>query len=452
MPEKVIDLFSEPAAHESPVLSVTAVSQQLKQCVESQFARIRVRGEISGFKRHSSGHLYFSLKDANGDAVLNAICWRGTHTSVPLEEGLEIIATGRITTYPGRSNYQIIVQQAEAAGEGALLKLLQERKKMFAAEGLFNQKRPLPRYPDRIGVITSQTGAVILDILHRLADRYPCPVTLWPVAVQGAGAAEQIAHAIASFNLLDAKHRPSVLIVARGGGSIEDLWAFNEECVVRAAYNSAIPVISAVGHETDTSLLDFAADVRAPTPTAAAELATPVLRQVIDNVLLFKQRSVHALIKTVESMELKLQALKLPRFSQWLNERYMRLEDASERLHRSMNQICLHKSTTLEYAKKLLKPPYVRMAMAESSVQQFKLQVEKAIQNFLAAREDALQSVADRLDHSSYAAIMQRGFCIATNEAGEIMRHKAQFKTVGESLHLHLCDGVVSAQVSDVGN
>ncbi|HEY5597611.1 MAG TPA: exodeoxyribonuclease VII large subunit, partial [Kiloniellales bacterium] len=261
-----------PAADNQPVFSVSEISQAIKRTLEGSFEWVRVRGEISGFKRAASGHMYFSLKDEN--AVIDAVCWRGSAGRLGLapEDGMEVIAGGRITSYPGRSKYQIIVERLELAGEGALLKLLETRKRALAAEGLFDaaRKRPLPYLPEVIGVVTSPTGAVIRDILHRLADRFPRHVLVWPVLVQGEGAAEQVAAAIRGFNALPAGGpvpRPDLLIVARGGGSLEDLWAFNEEIVVRAAAESAIPLISAVGHETDTTLIDFAADRRAPTPT-----------------------------------------------------------------------------------------------------------------------------------------------------------------------------------------
>src|SRR6185437_11877029 len=264
-----------------PEYTVSELSAALKRTVEQGFSYVRVRGEVSGFKRHSSGHCYFALKDA--DAVLDAVCWRGTamKLAVKPEDGMEVLCVGRLTTYPGRSKYQIVVESVELAGIGALLKLLEERRQRLAAEGLFaeERKKRLPFLPDVIGVVTSPTGAVIRDILHRLNDRFPRRVLLWPVAVQGEGAAQQVAAAIAGFNKLmpdGPVRRPDLLIVARGGGSLEDLMAFNEEVVVRAAAASAIPLISAVGHETDTTLIDYASDRRAPTPSAAAEMAVPV--------------------------------------------------------------------------------------------------------------------------------------------------------------------------------
>ena len=264
-----------------PVFSVGELSQAVKRTIEGTFERVRVRGEISGFKRHSSGHLYLSLKD--DQAVLASVCWRGSaaRLSIQPEDGMEVICVGRLTTYPGQSKYQLVIDQMELAGEGALLKLLEERKRKLAGEGLFeaDRKRAIPYLPRIIGVVTSPTGAVIRDILHRLSDRFPRHVLVWPVAVQGETSAAQVAAAIRGFNALPeegAVPRPDVLIVARGGGSLEDLWGFNEEIVVRAVADSAIPVISAVGHETDTTLIDFVADRRAPTPTAAAEMAVPV--------------------------------------------------------------------------------------------------------------------------------------------------------------------------------
>src|SRR6266513_4841999 len=268
--------WGEPARANLPEYTVSELSQALKRSVEENFSHVRVRGEISGYKRHSSGHCYFALKDA--EAVLDAVCWRQTAIRLPIrpEDGMEVVCTGRLTTYPGRSKYQLVVDSIALAGIGALLRVLEERRQRLAAEGLFaaERKKKLPFLPEVIGIVTSPTGAVIRDILHRLADRFPRRVLLWPVAVQGEGAAAKIAAAIRAFASFDP--RPDLLIVARGGGSIEDLWAFNEEEVVRAAAESPIPLISAVGHETDTTLIDFAADLRAPTPTAAAELAVPV--------------------------------------------------------------------------------------------------------------------------------------------------------------------------------
>lgn len=441
-------VFPEPEEAGAAVLSVTALSQQLKRQIELQFSRVRVRGEISGCKRHYSGHTYFSLKDQNGEAVLNAICWRGTHTSVALQDGLEIIATGRVSTYPGRSNYQIIVQEAEAAGEGALLKLLQERKKQLAAEGLFDNHRPLPPYPERIGVITSPTGAVLQDILHRLADRYPCPVLLYPVAVQGEGAAEQVARAIAYMDALPPGRRPDVLIVARGGGSIEDLWAFNEEVVVRAAHASTIPLISAVGHETDTTLIDYAADMRAPTPTAAAELAVPVLQQICQDLHTLQHRSVQALYKAVDRMELRLRALRLPSIQQWLNERGMRCDDNCERLSLAMQQMLQRKGDALGYARLLLKPPRARLDHAQDLLARTWRQADRAAAACLKQATDRVSTLSTRLEHSSYASILQRGFCVVSTENGSaVLTTCAAARQAAGPVALHFQDGSLPARI-----
>src|SRR3954465_935230 len=282
----------------SPALTVTELSGALKRTIENAFGQVRVRGEISGFKRHASGHCYFTLKDEN--ACIDAVIWRTSAGGLAFrpEDGAEVIATGKLTTYPGRSKYQIVVERMELAGEGALLALLEMRRKALAAEGLFapERKRRLPFLPRVIGVVTSPTGAVIRDIIHRLEDRCPTRVIVWPVPVQGEGAATRIAEAIRAFPTVEP--RLDLMIVARGGGSIEDLWAFNEEEVVRAAADCPIPLISAVGHETDTTLIDFAADRRAPTPPAAAEMAVPVRAELASMLSELGQRSRSCLVRT----------------------------------------------------------------------------------------------------------------------------------------------------------
>ena len=270
--------------------TVSEIAQAVKRTVEDEFGHVRVRGEISGFRgQHSSGHCYFTLKDES--ASIDAVVWKGSYAKLTFkpEEGLEVIATGRLTTFPRSSKYQIVIDNIEPAGAGALMALLEERRKKLLAEGLFarERKRPLPYLPRVIGVITSPTGAVIRDILHRLEDRFPSHVLVWPVRVQGDTCAAEVVNAIEGFNAFlpdGSMPRPDLLIVARGGGSIEDLWGFNEEAVVRAVAGSTIPIISAVGHETDTTLVDYASDMRAPTPTAAAEAAVPVRAELIGYV------------------------------------------------------------------------------------------------------------------------------------------------------------------------
>ncbi len=309
-----INPITEMPVNNPPILTVSALSLALKHYVEKGFGEIRVRGEISGFKQAASGHMYFALKDA--DAVLDAVCWRISVPRLAIRpaDGMDVIARGRLTTFPSRSRYQIVIETIELAGQGALLKLLDDRRKMLAAEGLFDEsrKRKLPFLPGLVGIVTSPTGAVLRDILHRFAERFPRRVLLWPVQVQGQGAAEQIAAAIQGFNRLPdggSTPRPDLLIVARGGGSLEDLWAFNEENVVRAAAGSAIPIISAVGHETDTTLIDFAADRRAPTPSAAAEIAVPVRIQLLTYVRGADTRLANAILRVTAERRERIEGL-----------------------------------------------------------------------------------------------------------------------------------------------
>ena len=279
-----------------PELTVSELSAALKRTIEDAYGYVRVRGELGKVSYHGNGHVYFDLKDER--ASIAGVIWRSAapRIKLKLEAGLEVVITGRLTTYPGRSQYQIVVETLEPAGLGALMALLEERKRRLTAEGLFDEARKqlLPYLPAVIGVITSPSGAVIRDILHRLADRFPRHVLVWPVKVQGEGSAAEVAAAIAGFNALPergAMPRPDLLIVARGGGSLEDLWSFNEEIVVRAAAASLIPLISAVGHETDVTLIDFAADRRAPTPTAAAEMAVPVRAELVVDVESLERRA-----------------------------------------------------------------------------------------------------------------------------------------------------------------
>lgn len=275
----------------TPELSVSELAGALKRTIEDAFGQVRLRGEISGYRGpHSSGHVYFSLKDHN--AKIDAVIWKGVFSRIKFkpEDGLEVVAVGRITTFPGKSSYQIIIEQMEPAGIGALMALLEERRRKLQAEGIFDsaRKRPLPYLPQVVGIVTSPTGAVIRDMIHRLSDRFPLTVLVWPVRVQGEGSAVEVAAGIRGFNAIredDELPRPDVIVVARGGGSLEDLWSFNEEIVIRAAAESQIPLVSAIGHETDWTLLDLVADVRAPTPTAAAEMVVPVRADLLAGVM-----------------------------------------------------------------------------------------------------------------------------------------------------------------------
>src|SRR5436853_4344232 len=328
----------------APEWTVSELSAALKKTVEDAYGYVRVRGEISGFRgAHSSGHCYFALKDDS--AKIDAVIWKTAFGRMRIkpEEGLEVIVTGRLTTYPNRSSYQIIVETLEPAGVGALMALLEERKRKLAAEGLFDEARKqlLPYLPEVIGVITSPTGAVIRDILHRLADRFPRHVIVWPVKVQGEGSAEEVAAAIEGFNALPDGgriRRPDLLIVARGGGSLEDLWSFNEEIVVRAAAESMIPLISAVGHETDVTLIDFASDKRCPTPSAAAECAVPVRSDLLAQIDSLARRHLSSWARGMEARrtELRAAARALPAADELLAVPRQKLDSLSERLPRAL--------------------------------------------------------------------------------------------------------------------
>src|SRR4051794_13669376 len=351
----------------APEFTVSELSSALKRTVEDAYGHVRVRGEISGFRgAHSSGHCYFTLKDES--ARIEAVIWRTTHARMRFrpQEGLEVIATGKLTTYPGSSKYQIVIEALEPAGVGALMALMEERKKKLAAEGLFDEARKqlLPWLPEVIGVVTSPTGAVIRDILHRLADRFPRRVLVWPVKVQGDGSAGQIAAAIRGFNALPQGGipRPDLLIVARGGGSLEDLWSFNEEIVVRAAAESMIPLISAVGHETDVTLIDFASDKRCPTPTAAAECAVPVRSDLLAQIDSLARRHLSSWARGIEARRTELRAATraYPDADELLAEPRQTLDQLADRLPRALHANAqIHHKQYLRCASRL-SPPLLR--------------------------------------------------------------------------------------------
>src|ERR1700720_2730404 len=343
-PNRLSEMTAAEALINAPEFTVSELSSALRRTVEDAYGHVRVRGEISGFRGpHSSGHCYFALKDES--AKIEAVIWKSAHARMRFkpQEGLEVIATGKPTPYPGSSKYQIVIEAIEPAGVGALMALMEERKKKLAAEGLFDEARKqlLPWLPEVIGVVTSPTGAVIRDILHRLEDRFPRRVLVWPVKVQGEGSAEQIAAAIRGFNALPQGGkipRPDLLIVARGGGSLEDLWSFNEEIVVRAAADSMIPLISAVGHETDITLIDFAADKRVPTPTAAAEMAVPVRSELFVEVDSLARRAMLCWRRGQEGRRTELRAAMraLPAGGELLAIPRQRLDGAASALPRGL--------------------------------------------------------------------------------------------------------------------
>ncbi len=413
--------------HNQPVYSIGEVSGAIKRLLEDHFGEIRLRGEVSGWRgAHSSGHAYFSLKDDK--ATINAVCWRGTLAKLQHkpEEGLEVIATGRISAYNGR--YQLVITHIEPAGEGALMALLEKRRKQLQKEGLFDEdrKKPLPFLPRKIGVVTSPTGAVIRDILHRLSDRFPIEVLVWPVAVQGEGAAEQIAAAIDGFNSLNEK--PDVLIVARGGGSIEDLWCFNEEIVVRAAANSSIPLISAVGHETDTTLIDFASDRRAPTPTAAAEMAVPVRDE---------------LLQGVRELEMRMRSVATRLFE----NATQKLDDWSERLQNALPALLERKSQQLALLASNLQP---RIFFADIKNAQEKLvdageRMIKALNHQLEKREEKLKHLSALMESVNYKRVLERGFALVRNPEGKVIS-SAEDATKEEQMEITFKDGSVVAK------
>jgi exodeoxyribonuclease VII large subunit len=441
-----------------PEFSVSEISAALKRTVEDSFPFVRVRGEISGLKKHSSGHIYFDLKDDK--AVLNAVIWRMTaqRLKVAPQAGLEVVCTGRVTTYPGSSRYQIVVDQVELAGAGALMAMLEERKKKLAAEGLFDaaRKRPLPFLPNVIGVITSPSGAVLRDIMHRLSERVPRRVLLWPVAVQGERAAAEVAAAIAGFNAMALDGilpRPDLLIVARGGGSVEDLMAFNEESVVRAAAASTIPLISAVGHETDTTLIDFVSDRRAPTPTAAAEMAVPVRADLLNQTLDLERRYMRCFSRNIGDRRRHLNQLVrvLPRADQLFANPRQRLDLAGERLgHALRRNLQKHREDMLGAAAQL-RPNALSQRIATYGERAGVLgqRMIQAQGVRLAKARDRLENIDWLLESVSYRSVLERGFALVRGES-RILRQAAGVMA-GERLAITFADGTVAATATEGG-
>ncbi len=443
------------AVSNTPEYTVSELSRALKRTVEDAYGHVRVRGELGRVTVAKSGHVYMDMKDEN--AVIDAVMWKGLAGSLTFrpEEGLEVIAEGRLSTFPGRSKYQIIIERMEPAGAGALMALLEERKKTLAAEGLFaaERKQALPFLPSVVGVVTSPTGAVIRDILHRLTERFPRHVLLWPVLVQGDKAAVQIVEAIEGFNQLTpggAVPRPDVLIVARGGGSIEDLWCFNEEAVVRAAAGSAIPLISAVGHETDTTLIDYASDKRAPTPTAAAEIAVPVRADLLDRVETAGGRLEGALLRAVKSKKTELEAAKrgLPRPDAVVNEKRQAFEYASDRFERAALSLVQTRRERLARAEAGLRPAALKRDAAERRrrLSDLAARARPAFERLIAQRRRDADSLAARLAALSHEATLKRGFALVRDADGALVR-AASALSAGEPVTLVLHDGERSAVI-----
>jgi exodeoxyribonuclease VII large subunit len=449
-------MTSSPAPSNLAELSVSELSAALKRVVEGEFGLVRVRGEISGYKRAASGHCYLTLKDER--AAIDGVMWKGAAAALRFlpEDGMEVVCAGKLTTYPARSKYQIVIDSMAPAGVGALLAQLEERRRKLAAEGLFEagRKRPLPYLPQVIGIVTSPTGAVIRDILHRLADRFPRHVLLWPVLVQGEQAAGQIAAAIEGFNRLapgGATPRPDLLIVARGGGSIEDLWAFNEEIVVRAAAASQIPLISAVGHETDTTLIDFAADLRAPTPTAAAEMAVPVRGELLAQVLDLERRRVAGASRLLMERRARLtSAIRgLPRLSEILGLPRQRFDAAAERLPRALLANVRQGETRLARHAARLRAGLVRDALQREarSLGEAARRLQEAWARGQRERAASLDSAANLLRALSYQGVLARGFSVVRGPRGRILA-RALSATPGLGVEIEFQDGRRSATIN----
>jgi len=395
--------------------SVSEISNSIKNTLEDSFGYVRVRGEISGLQQPTSGHMYFNLKDEN--AVIRGIIWKSNVSRIGFrpEDGLEVVCSGKLTTgyserYPGRSDYSIHVDTLKPAGEGALMALLEERKKKFKLEGLFDEKykKNIPFFPETIGIITSPTGAVIKDILHRLEERFPCEVLLWPVPVQGDDASGLITNAVQGFNEVKESQNispPDVIIIARGGGSIEDLWAFNEEDVVRSVFASKIPIISAVGHETDTTLIDFVSDLRAPTPTAAAELCTPV-REELRHDLHNYQKKLSNLVKS------------------YLDERNFILNALSDKLPTSLKLFTnqLHRnfqSTSSRLNIRILKE---QLSSSNSNLANLSKRLIKSKNIYFNTQKDKIRSVNKLLESLSYKSIINRGYSVVKNSKEKVLK------------------------------
>lgn len=487
--------------------SVSELSGSIKRTVETAFDQVRVRGEISGYRGpHSSGHAYFSLKDDR--ARIDAVIWKGTMGRLKFrpEEGMEVIATGKVTTFPGSSKYQIVIETLEPAGAGALMALIEERKRKLGEEGLFDasRKQLLPFMPRTIGVVTSPTGAVIRDILHRIADRFPVHVIVWPVKVQGDGCGEEVARAIRGFNALqpgDPIARPDVLIVARGGGSLEDLWGFNDEIVVRAAADSDIPLISAVGHETDWTLIDYAADIRAPTPTGAAEMAVPVKADLQAQLAGLAARLSAAQSRQMDTRRQALRALMraLPSLDQLLALPRRRFDEAAGGLGRGLELNTLTKRQRFERAGGGLRPDMLTARltfhrqkldqqvqkvarMVERLVDQSRARVHRAsgsldavplrLKGDYARQRDRLASlqrhadnvIANRLQRHrqlvagqdrmlqslAYTNVLKRGYAVVRGEDNAVLS-SATAITQGMGLEIQFADGRVKAVAGEDG-
>lgn len=438
-----------------PYFTVAELSGAIKKTIEGQFEFVRVRGEISRPSMPASGHIYFTLKDAQ--ISLSAVIWKGMAASMTVrpEEGLDVICSGKVTTFGGQSKYQIIVNQMEVAGEGALLKQLEDRRKRLAAEGLFapERKQPIPALPRRIGVITSPSGAVIRDILHRLSERFGTHVTVWGVPVQGHGAETQIAAAIDGFNtLLEAGPvaRPDLLIVARGGGSLEDLWCFNEEIVVRAVADSKIPVISAVGHETDTTLIDYVADLRAPTPTAAAEIATPVARELQTRLLELETRLSGAISRRFDSAETVLRGAGrgLLHPAELIGRQTQHLDMLTSQLHAKIERQIGDRQIQIARLADRLPAPSERLGKVSDRLSTASVRLDGLVDQKLATLKQSVSGLDRLLQANSFERVLDRGFALVTSDTGQTVKRAADL-SAGANIQIRFADAVRVAKLED---
>ena len=437
----------------NPVYSVGEFSHVIKKLVETNFSYVRIRGEISRPSFPGSGHVYFTLKDADG--TIAAIIWKYTlpRLSIKPEEGMEVICTGKITTFAGQSKYQIIVDNMEVAGEGALLKMLEDRRKKLLAEGLFNpeHKKPIPYLPEIIAVITSPSGAVIKDILHRLSDRFPSHVYIWPVAVQGEGSAKQVSNAIDQLNQLSKEtnvKRPDLIIVARGGGSLEDLWSFNEEIVVRSVFNSTIPIISAVGHETDTTLIDFVSDLRAPTPTGAAEKSVPVRDELKARVGELGLRIHSSFLSKVNNNKDHLRNLfrLLGKPDQILDNKSQKLDYAYRDLENLFQNIFVdQKNKISQFAQRLL-PPKVLINNLDAKKQLLDTRFRNLIENLIDKKQTRFISSGKLLEAASFKRVLDRGFSLVMDSEGSPIKLSSQVSNKA-LVNIKFADETRSAQL-----
>ena len=447
------DLIDSPGQGENaPEFSVSELSSVLKRMIEGEFSNVRIRGEVGRVSRPASGHLYFDLKDDK--SVIASVTWRGQASKLATqpEEGLEVVATGKITTFAGQSRYQMIVSEMSVAGIGALMAQLEKRKKKLEAEGLFdkNIKKEIPYLPEIIGVITSPSGAVIRDILHRLSDRFPRKVLLWPVSVQGESCAPDVTAAINGFNKLTpggAMPRPELIIVARGGGSIEDLWGFNEESVVRAAFESEIPLISAVGHETDTTLIDLASDLRAPTPTAAAEYAVPVRADLMGWLSSMEERRVRSLTSNLEIKRQRLKDLSrgLPTPADLVAMAAQRLDAVSDRLPRALSAVSNNKRTLLLQTSAGLRGRLLQNKLIDRTkeMNRFVKSIEANIRLIIQRNQSSLDGLERIRQTLGYEATLRRGYTVVRNKDGKLITRLKE-ANVNKELEIEFYDGKTS--------